>query len=54
MSMILYTLALNNLLHPPDGHLEDLSLGAMKQETSMLAYADCVNSILSDETDIPM
>ena len=50
--MILRAMALNPLLHPLDRHLEGLSLRAMKEETSVLAYADCVTIILWDKTDI--
>ena len=50
MSTILYTLALNPLLHLLDRHLEGLSLGAIKQDTSLVAYVDCV-TIISDKPD---
>jgi hypothetical protein len=45
-------MALNPLLHPLDRHLEGLSLRDMKQETSVVAYADCVIIILPDKRDI--
>jgi len=50
--MILHTMALNPLLHPLDRYLEGLSLRDMKQETSVVAYVDCVTIILSDKRDI--